>query len=28
VRDCEGKSVLGDWSYRGDQILRAHGAKE
>lgn len=28
VRDDAGKSVLGDWSYRADQILRAHGARE
>jgi hypothetical protein len=28
ARDHEGKSVLGEWSYRADQILRAHGAKE
>ncbi len=28
ARDNEGKSVLGEWSYRADQILRAHGAKE
>lgn len=28
ARDNEGKSVLGDWSYRADQILRAHGAKD
>jgi len=28
VRDREGKSVLAQWSYRADQILRAHGAKE
>jgi len=26
ARDSERKSVLGDWSYRADQILRAHGA--
>jgi hypothetical protein len=26
ARDNEGKSVLGEWSYRADQILRAHGA--
>ena len=28
ARDTEGKSVLGEWCYRADQILRAHGAKE
>jgi ankyrin repeat protein len=28
ARDNEGKSVLGEWSYRADQILRAHGAEE
>jgi hypothetical protein len=29
ARDHDGKSVLGDnWSYRADQILRAHGAEE
>jgi ankyrin repeat protein len=28
ARDQEGKSVLGDWSYRLDQIFRAHGAEE
>ncbi|MGE0694439.1 MAG: ankyrin repeat domain-containing protein [Pirellulales bacterium] len=28
ARDKEGKSVLGEWSYRADQILRAHGAVE
>lgn len=28
ARDNEGKSVLGEWCYRADQILRAHGAKE
>jgi hypothetical protein len=28
ARDSEGKSVLGEWSYRADQILRAHGATE
>jgi hypothetical protein len=28
ARDLEGKSVLAQWSYRADQILRAHGAKE
>lgn len=28
AQDDEGKSVLGGWSYRADQILRAHGAKE
>jgi len=28
TRDSEGKSVLGEWSYRADQILRAHGATE
>lgn len=27
VRDRDGKGVLGQWSYRGDQILRAHGAQ-
>jgi hypothetical protein len=26
--DNQGKSVLGEWSYRADQILRAHGAEE
>ena len=26
-RDRDGKGVLGQWSYRGDQILRAHGAQ-
>ena len=26
--DKEGKSVLDDWSYRANQILRAHGAEE
>ncbi len=28
ARDTEGKSVLGAWWYRLDQILRAHGAEE
>jgi ankyrin repeat protein len=28
VRDRDGKSVLAQWSYRADQILRAHGAEE
>jgi ankyrin repeat protein len=28
ARDRDGKSVLGQWSYRLDQILRAHGAVE
>lgn len=28
ARDHDGKGVLGQWSYRGDQILRAHGATE
>jgi hypothetical protein len=28
VRDLEGNSVLAGWSYRADQILRAHGAAE
>jgi ankyrin repeat protein len=28
VRDKQGKSVLGDWCYRADQTLRAHGARE
>jgi len=28
ARDAVGKSVLGEWSYRADQILRAHGAEE
>jgi hypothetical protein len=28
ARDRDGKSVLGEWSYRLDQILRAHGAEE
>jgi ankyrin repeat protein len=28
ARDSECKSVLGGWSYRADQILRAHGAAE
>ncbi len=28
ARDIEGKSVLGEWSYRADQILRAHGAED
>ncbi|MGE0696688.1 MAG: SMI1/KNR4 family protein [Pirellulales bacterium] len=28
ARDSQGKSVLGEWSYRADQILRAHGAVE
>lgn len=28
ARDHAGKSVLGEWSYRADQILRAHGAEE
>jgi len=28
ARDNKGKSVLGEWSYRADQILRAHGAEE
>jgi hypothetical protein len=28
VRDLEGNSVLAGWSYRADQILRAHGATE
>ncbi|MBI2827147.1 MAG: ankyrin repeat domain-containing protein [Planctomycetia bacterium] len=28
ARDREGKSVLAEWSYRADQILRAHGAVE
>lgn len=28
ARDNEGKSVLGDWSYRANQILRARGAEE
>jgi hypothetical protein len=27
ARDNEGKSVLAEWSYRADQILRAHGAE-
>jgi hypothetical protein len=28
ARDNEGKGVLAGWSYRADQILRAHGAVE
>ena len=28
ARDREGESVLGEWSYRLDQVLRAHGAEE
>jgi hypothetical protein len=28
ARDHEGKSVLGQWSYRADQMLRAKGASE
>jgi ankyrin repeat protein len=28
ARDRKGKSVLGEWYYRLDQILRAHGAEE
>jgi ankyrin repeat protein len=28
ARDRDGKSVLGEWWYRLDQILRAHGAEE
>jgi Ankyrin repeats (3 copies)/SMI1-KNR4 cell-wall len=28
ARDHEGKGVLAEWSYRADQILRAHGAEE
>ncbi len=28
ARDREGKSVLGAWCYRADQILRAHGAED
>jgi SMI1-KNR4 cell-wall/Ankyrin repeats (3 copies) len=28
ARDNEGKGVLAEWSYRADQILRAHGAEE
>jgi hypothetical protein len=28
ARDNDGKSVIGEWSYRADQILRAHGANE
>jgi hypothetical protein len=28
ARDNQGKSVLAEWSYRADQILRAHGAEE
>ncbi len=28
AQDNAGKDVLGDWCYRADQILRAHGAKE
>jgi ankyrin repeat protein len=28
ARDRDGKSVLGEWSYRLDQMLRAHGAEE
>jgi|GEM_PF-2079809 len=28
ARDAEGKSVLAQWSYRADQILRAHGAED
>jgi ankyrin repeat protein len=28
ARDREAKSVLGEWSYRLDQILRAHGAED
>jgi hypothetical protein len=28
ARDNQGKSVLAAWSYRADQILRAHGAVE
>ena len=28
ARDNEGKSVLAEWSYRADQILRRHGAEE
>lgn len=28
ARGNEGKSVLGEWSYRANQILRAHGAEE
>jgi hypothetical protein len=28
ARDNQARSVLGEWSYRADQILRAHGAAE
>jgi ankyrin repeat protein len=28
ARDLDGNSVLGEWSYRADQILIAHGARE
>jgi ankyrin repeat protein len=28
ARDNQAKSVLGEWSYRADQILRVHGAVE
>jgi hypothetical protein len=28
ARDSEGKNVIAGWSYRADQILRAHGAVE
>ena len=28
ARDNEGKSVLAEWSYRANQILKAHGAEE
>jgi hypothetical protein len=28
ARNNEDKSVLGEWSYRADQILRAHGAED
>jgi hypothetical protein len=28
ARDQDGKSVLAEWSYRADQILRAHGAED
>ena len=28
ARDRHGKSVLAEWSYRADDVLRAHGAVE
>jgi ankyrin repeat protein len=28
ARDRKGKSVLAEWSYKADQILRAHGAED